>query len=113
MTGRVSRKDAQCAAWRSALAHRRPSQRTVGVVAGSETRRGQRGIKLEQAGEALGDGRVMAGGVVLCQVRGQDAQQVIGTEGGARMEKQPSSLQVVELKIFFHTPPSPPVSAAR
>ncbi|OLP84412.1 hypothetical protein AK812_SmicGene34727 [Symbiodinium microadriaticum] len=53
----------------------RPSQRTVGVVAGSETRRGQRGIKLEQAGEALGDGRVMAGGVVLCQVRGQDAQQ--------------------------------------
>ena len=63
MTGRVC-QDAQCAAWRSALAQRRPSPPNrwewLHGRPGDST-----GSKLQQAGEALGDGRVMGNRVVL------------------------------------------------
>ena len=71
------------------------AHRTVGELGGPETGWGQGGIKLEQAGEALRNGRVMVGCVALCQARGQDAQQVIGAESGARLEEQPGSSKLL------------------
>ena len=48
------------------------------------------GFKLEQAGEALRHGCVMISSVVFCQVRGQDAQELV--RGAAQDWKQPGSL---------------------
>ena len=89
MTGRVSSQHAQCV---SASAAQAEPTEPLGELGGPETGWGQKGIQREQAGEALRNGRVMVGRVAFCQVRGQDAQQVIGAGSGARWEERPGSL---------------------
>ena len=59
---------------------------------------GQGGVKLEQAGKALCDGRVVVCCVSSCQVRGQYAQQVVSSGGCATLEQQPCGLQVIKVR---------------
>ena len=56
--------------------------------------RGQGGVKLQQAGDALCNGRIVVRCVGSCQVWGPYAQQVLNSGGGARLELQPCGLQV-------------------
>ena len=81
--------------WRSAgRAHRTVAGVGLPVYCGG----GQGGVKLEQAGKALCNGRVVVCCVSSCQVWGQYAQQVVSSGGCATLEQQPCGLQVIKVR---------------
>ena len=60
--------------------------------------RGQGGVELQQAGEALCNGRVVVCCVGRCQVWGRYVQKVVSSGRCARLEQQTRGLQVIKVR---------------
>ena len=82
MTGKVSHHEAQCVAKRSEAKTPEPLRELGSAEA--VIRQGG-GFVLKECGQAVGDGCIVCCFISGGEVGGQDAQQVVGTRGGARL----------------------------
>ena len=73
----------------------KPQGRLRRAQAGS---RQGRGLQLQQAGQALGDCRVVVPRIRLGLVRGEDPEKVVGPWRSAEQEQEPRCLQTGQLR---------------